>query len=307
MPRLPRPRPGFPYFAGSPLLIAHRGGARLGPENTMAAFRQAVGEWGADMLEMDVRATSDGRIVVIHDDTVDRTCDGAGRVEDLSWDALRELDAGHHFRDLSGECSFRGRGVNVPLLDEVLETFPHVRINVEAKAPSAAPGLVRVIRRHAAEHRVLMAATEEEARGSRHGYPGPTSASRRQIRTFLVLHRLPLAALYTPRTDALQVPEVWQGTRVVSPRFVRAAHARNIPVHVWTVDDRESMHRLLDWGVDGIQTDRPDVLSAVLSEVTGRPSPPAAAAGPRAPRARMPGPGAGSPPPDGRAAPGRSE
>ena len=94
-----RPRPGHPYFAGAPLLIAHRGGSKIAPENTMAAFRAAVHTWGSDMLELDVRATKDGRIVVIHDATVDRTCDGTGAVADLTWDEIREMDAGYRFVD----------------------------------------------------------------------------------------------------------------------------------------------------------------------------------------------------------------
>lgn len=274
MSRILYRRRGHPYFAGSPLFIAHRGGAALAPENTMAAFRGAVEIWGVDMLEMDVRATADGQIVVIHDATVDRTCGGTGAVESLPWEALRAMDAGYHFRDPAGACSFRGRGVEIPLLDEVLETFPDVRLNVEAKAASAARGLMEVVRRHGAEHRVLMAATEEDARASRHGYRGPWGASRRQIRTFLIAHRLPFAGAYTPRADALQVPEVWKGTRVVTPAFIRAAHDRNIPIHVWTVDEPERMRRLLEWGVDGLQTDRPDLLASVLTDVAGRPPPP---------------------------------
>lgn len=241
----------------------------------MAAFTAAVEQWDADVLEMDVRRTADGRVVVIHDATVDRTCDGGGAVRELSWSEVRALDAGYRFRDPAGEPAFRGRGVGIPLLDEVLDTFPDTRLNVEAKTPEVAPLLVETIRRHAARHRVLMAAELEGARPSRHGYPGPHGASRRQIRLFHLLHRRPLGFLYTPRADALQVPDAWMGTRVVTPRFVREAHRRNIPVHVWTIDETADMRRLLSWGVDGIQSDRLDRLARVLVEETGRPPPPA--------------------------------
>ena len=121
MSRFPRQRPGRSYLAGSPLLIAHRGGAKLAPENTLAAFRRAVDVWEADMLELDVRATSDGEIVVIHDATVDRTTDGTGEVADLPWEALQELDAGHRFLGLDGCDSFRGKGVTIPRFEELLE------------------------------------------------------------------------------------------------------------------------------------------------------------------------------------------
>lgn len=271
---LPVRRSGHPYLAGAPLFIAHRGGAALAPENTMAAFTAAVEQWDADVLEMDVHRTADGRVVVIHDATVDRTCDGSGAVRELPWSEVRTLDAGYRFRDLAGEPAFRGRGVGIPLLDEVLESFPGTRINVEAKTPEVAPLLVETILRHAAQHRVLMAAELEGARPSRHGYPGPHGASRRQIRLFYLLHHRRLGFLYTPRADALQVPDAWMGTRVVTPRFVREAHRRNIPVHVWTIDEPADMRRLLSWGVDGIQSDRPDRLARVLMEETGRPAPP---------------------------------
>jgi glycerophosphoryl diester phosphodiesterase len=241
----------------------------------MAAFRPAVEAWGADMLELDVHATSDGRIVVIHDATVDRTTDGTGRVSRMRWEELRELDAGWHFRDLEGETSFRGRGVRIPLLEELLEAFPRTRLNVEAKSARAAPGLVALIRRHGATQRVLVAAEHEKNRREVRGYAGPWGASAEQLRIFWVLHRTWLSPLYTPHADIFQVPFAWKGRQIVTDRFLDEAHRRNIPVHVWTVDDEELMKRLVAMGVDGIQTDRPDVLARVLSEVAGRPPAPA--------------------------------
>ena len=274
MSRFPLKRPGRSYLAGAPLLIAHRGGAKVGPENTLAAFRQAVDVWQADMLELDVRATSDGEIVVIHDATVDRTTDGTGQVADLPWGALQELDAGYRFAGFDGSDSFRGRGVTIPRFEDLLEELPGVRLNAEAKVREAARGLVEIIRRHGAEDRVLVAAELETARSGVRDYPGPWGASRRQITRFWALHRLPLGRLYTPRVDALQVPEEWSGLLVLTPRFVKEAHARNIPIHVWTVDDPDDMRRLLEWGVDGIQSDRPDLLAEVLVDVADRPPPP---------------------------------
>lgn len=271
---MPFRRPGHPYFAGSPLLIAHRGGAALAPENTMAAFESASSMWEADMLELDVRATADGRIVVIHDPTVDRTTDGEGAVADKTWDEIRELDAGYRFSDLDGNPSFRGKGVTIPLFEELLEALPGMRLNVDAKAPEAAPGLVEIVRRHNAQHRVLVAAEHEFHRASVRGYEGPWGASAAQIRRFFLLHRWPILRAYTPHADALQVPDVWEGKRVVTPRFLEVAHRKNIPVHVWTVDVADDMRRLLAWGVDGIQSDRLDVLSRVLVDEAGRPAPP---------------------------------
>ncbi len=273
-------RPGRTYLAGAPLLVAHRGGAALAPENTMAAFRRAVDVWGADMLEMDVRATKDGEIVVLHDATLDRTTDARGAVRDLMWQEVSEADAGYRFVDIEGRHSFRASRVGIPRFEDVLVAFPGTRLNVEAKVADAAPGLVDVVLRHGAESRVLVAAQYERARRSVRGYGGPWGASARQLRAFWVTHRLPGVRRYTPRADVLQIPDVWKGRRVTSPDLVAAAHARNLPVHVWVVDDADRMHELLDMKVDGIQTDRPDVLARVLHERTGRPLPPGLAGSP---------------------------
>jgi len=258
------------------MLVAHRGGARLAPENTLVAFRMAVERWWADMLEMDVRLTRDGHLVVIHDPTLDRTTDGSGRVADHTLAEIRALDAGYRFVDLSGATSFRGRGVTVPTMEEVLVALPDVRITVECKEPAVAKPLVELLARHGAEHRVVVAAEHEASRRGAAGYGGPWGLSRRQGLLFWALHRLPGGGPYTPRADIFQVPELWNGFRIVTPRFVREAHRRNVPVQVWTVNERADMERLLDWGVDGIQTDRPDLLSRLLTERVGRPVPPGA-------------------------------
>lgn len=255
------------------MLVAHRGSSRLAPENTLAAFRSAVDDWDADMLELDVRLTADGHVVVIHDETVDRTTNGSGRVADLTLEEVQALDAGHNFLDLEGQPSFRGRGVRVPTLEEVLVACPHIWVNAEAKEPQVAKPLAELIDRLGAHHRVLFAAEHERNRSSARGYPGPWGASRRDCALFWLLHRLPFIG-YTPDVDIFQVPERFKGYRILTPAVIRAAHHRNIPVHVWTVNDPADMRRLLEWGVDGIQSDRIDLLSAILVEDHGRPPPP---------------------------------
>lgn len=272
---LPRHRPGHPYFAGAPLLIAHRGGAALAPENTLAAFRRAVEWWGADLLEIDVHPTRDGEAVVIHDATVDRTTDGSGPVAGMALEELRRLDAGHRFSPDGGRSyPFRGSGVRIPTLAEVLEAFPGARVNVEIKDGRAQEAVWETVHRLGATGRVLIAAGVRANRSRFAAYPGPTSASVVEVRNFWLHLGVGSVALWRPTTDAFQVPE-WQGRlHVVTPRFVRVAHARNLPVHVWTVNREADMHRLLEWGVDGIVTDRPDLLARVLHERTGRPLPP---------------------------------
>jgi glycerophosphoryl diester phosphodiesterase len=260
------------------MLVAHRGGARLAPENTLVAFRQAVETWWADMLEMDAHLTRDGHVVVIHDPTVDRTTNGSGRVADLTLSEIQALDAGYRFQDANDTHTFRGRGAIVPTMDEVLAALPGVRITVECKCAEVAKPLVDVIAKHGAQDRVLIAAEREEMRRGARGYPGPWGVSREQGLLFWLLHRLPGGSPYVPMADMLQVPEIWKGRRIVTPRFIREAHRLNIPVQVWTVNTTDDMRRLLDWGVDGIQTDRPDLLSALLVERGSRPAPPGAAA-----------------------------
>ncbi len=245
----------------------------MAPENTMAAFRLAVEGWGVDMLETDARLTSDGEVVLIHDGTVDRTCDGTGPIDAMSWKQVQTLDAGFHFRDLDGETSYRGEGVRVPTLDEVLGAFPQTRVNVETKSAAVAGPLLEVIHRHNATHRVLVAAEVDAWRRNARGYQGPWGASRWDIARFWCAGRARMGGGAAPGFDALQVPELWHGLRVVTPRFVTRAHRLNIAVHVWVVDDESDMRRLLDWGVDGVQTDRLDLLAPVLADITGRPVP----------------------------------
>ena len=243
----------------------------MAPENTMAAFRLAVEGWGVDMLETDAHLTTDGKVVLIHDATVDRTCNGTGPIASMSWQQVKALDAGFHFRDLDGETSFRGKGIRVPSLEEVLDAFPDTRVNVETKSPDVARPLLEVIRRHNATHRVLVATEVEAWRNDAHGYTGPWGAPRRDIAWFWCASHARMVGTLRPRFDVLQVPERWRGLRVVTPRFISQAHRLNVAVHVWVVDDEGDMRRLLDWGVDGLQTDRLDILARVLADVARRP------------------------------------
>ena len=271
----PAQRPGAAYLAGAPLLIAHRGGAGLAPENTLLAFSRAHEWWGSDILELDVNLTRDGEAVVIHDATVDRTTDGVGRVRDLPLPVVQGLDAGFRFTPDGGRTHpFRGRGIGVPTLGEVLRMLPGVRVNIELKDAQVGERVVEVIREQRAEGRVLLAAGRRGYRRSAGGYAGPVSASGEELRAFHLLHTLRLARTFRGGVDALQMPHRHRGREVVSSRLVRAAHDRNVAVHVWTVNEEAEMLRLLQMGVDGIVTDRPDRLAGVLHATRGRPLPP---------------------------------
>lgn len=266
-------RPGAAYLAGAPLLIAHRGGSKLAPENTLLAFERALSWWRSDLIELDVQPTRDGEVVVFHDATLDRTTDGRGPVVEHDLDQIRTLDAGYRFTADGQNFPFRGRGIGVSTLKEVLEAFPGVRINIEIKDGRAQDRVWETVRETEAMGRVLVAAGSTRDRLRLKGYPVPVSAGKEEIRPFIAQLRLGLV-LYTPPVDALQVPDFWEGRQVLTPELVRAAHSRNIAVHVWTVDEIEAMTRYLDWGVDGIVTDRPDRLARLLHERMGRPLPP---------------------------------
>jgi glycerophosphoryl diester phosphodiesterase len=279
-----RVQPGAVYLAGAPLLIAHRGGAALAPENTIEAFERAVNWWRADILEVDVQPTRDGEAVVFHDSTLQRTTDGAGPVASRTIDELRQLDAGFRFRAPDGSStSFRGAGIGIPTFAQVLDAFPDVRVNVEIKDERAQERVLETILAARASHRVLVAAGKKKRRSRFRDYAGAISASGEEMRAFYAAFRLRSLFLCRPEYAALQMPERYAGARVLTPELVRAAHAMNIAVHVWTVDAEADMRRLLRWGVDGIVTDRPDRLATVLHEMYGRPLPPGPPTGSPAP------------------------
>lgn len=280
LPTFRTTRPGHPYFAGAPLLIAHRGGSALAPENTLLAFDRALRWWGADILEIDVQPTRDAHAVVIHDSQLDRTTDASGAVAERTLAELRVVDAGFRFSPDGGRSfPFRGRGIGISTLAEVLDAFPAARVNVEIKAAAAQPAVLAAIRAARAERRVLIAASRPEDREGAREFSGPVSASSREFAWFYLWHRLGLAGLHRPSVDAFQMPDRHHGRPLPTPRLVCDAHRWNVPVHVWTVDDPERMRELLAWGVDGVITDRPDRLARLLHERGLRPPPPGPAPG----------------------------
>jgi glycerophosphoryl diester phosphodiesterase len=271
-PRLAPPRPTRPYVRHDrPLFFAHRGGSLLAPENTLTAFRRGA-ELGADALELDIQLTRDGEVVVMHDPQVDRTTNGVGPVSSFTSDELRRLDAGYRFTPDGGQTyPFRERGVTVPSLREVFETFPDLRINIDLKEsnPQREQALWRLIQEQRAEDRVLAASFVYAPLVRFRRLTGArvtTSATRRELIWFLAAATSGRLGFLRPSYDALQVPETHRGIRIVSPKMLAAAHRLGLDVHVWTVDDSSDMRRLLDWGVDGVMSDRPDLLAAVLAE-----------------------------------------
>jgi glycerophosphoryl diester phosphodiesterase len=214
--------------------------------------------------------TSDGHIVVIHDDSVDRTTDGEGFVRDMTLREVQRLDAGYRFTlDGGATYPYRGQGVRVPELEEIFWEFPGHAVNIDIKEarPGVEAALLRTIADAGAGERVLVvsemsAVVERFRKLSRGGIS--MGASRRDIKIFYRLSRLYLEFLLRPSYDALQVPAEYGGREVVTPRFIEAAHNRGVRVDVWTIDDPEEMRRLLDLGVDVLMTNHPQALAKVL-------------------------------------------
>ena len=264
----PEQKPLHPYFGEREfLVIAHRGGRGLGPEGTLPVFRRAV-EMGVDVLEMDVRVSADGALVVFHDRRVDRTTDGTGRVDSLTLEQLKGLDAGFRWREETGGYVYRGQGLRILTLEEIFRAFPRRRMLLEIKSEVAgvARDLCASVRAHDMLDRVVVASFHGEVlQVFRDACPEvATSASGGEVARYWLLHQLRLDNLYSPDFQAFQVPERLGWIGLVDRRFVERARARNLPVEVWTVNRREQMERLLDLGVDGIMTDHPDLLLELL-------------------------------------------
>ena len=250
------------------LVIAHRGGRGLGPESTLYTFEKAV-EMGVDMLEMDIRATRDNHLVVFHDARLDRTTDGKGQIAEFLLSELESLDAGFHWSPDNGKTNpLRDRSIRIPTLAKVFQTFPEARMNLEIKdtRPIIAATLCDLIEKHNMTSNVMVACFDAGVlKQFRRQCPQvATSAGFSEVATFFALQRLRLQSVYSPSASALQVPEKYDGTTVVNHQFVRAAHERNMSVHVWTVNDADDMRRLIETGVDGIMTDYPQRLIEIL-------------------------------------------
>ncbi len=237
--------------APTPLAFAHRGGAAEGDENTAEAFGRAVA-LGYRYVETDVHATADGVPVVFHDPDLRRLTGSAGTVAGLRWADLTTLRVG-------------GAGA-VPRLDDVLAAWPDVRFNIDVKADSAAAPTVAVLRRADVADRVLLASFSDARLARLRRLAGPDFATSLGVRGVARLRLASLTGLPVRLPEsvvAAQVPIAAGRLTVVDRRFVAYAHRRGLHVHVWTIDEPDTMDRLLDLGVDGIMTDRVEVLRDV--------------------------------------------
>lgn len=266
----PAPRPVHPYFAGLEGLqvIAHRGGADAAPESTLPLFRHAD-SLGADILELDLRRSADGALVVFHDRRVHRVTEDTGRVDRLTLARLQALDAGYRWSPDGGRTHpYRGKGLRIPSLGEFLAAFPGRRVLIELKSghEDSAQRLCGELRSHGMQSLAIVASFRHRSLSAfREACPEvATSASAREVAVDWGLRALRLDGLVEPDFDAYHVPESAGPIDLVNPRFVERARRRGLPVQVWTVNRDEQMERLIETGVDGIMTDRPEDLIQLL-------------------------------------------
>lgn len=243
-----------------PLVFAHRGGSALGPENTLAAFDRGM-QAGADGLELDVQCSADGIVVVHHDLTLDRTTSATGLLAARTADDLARVDAGWHFA-AGAAHPFRGQGIGVPTLREVLRRYPDVPVIIEMKVDSAEMGeaVAREVRLADAVDRVCAAGYgARSAAAARAALPEMACSACHQEVRLAVYRALVRWPVRRARYGGYQVPERNGRHRIVSPRFIRYAHDAAMKVQVWTVDEEPDMRRLLEWGADGLISNRPDL------------------------------------------------
>ncbi len=259
--------PDRPYFSHEhPVRLAHRGSRILWPENTWCAFDGAVRELGYRYIETDVQLTKDGVVVVFHDDTLERTTNGTGKVSEWNWEDLRHLDAAYRFSPDGEDTPLRGSGIGIARLDETFERYPETCFNIDLKAQGSEWPVAEVVARTKRADSVLIGSFSDRriarfrriTRGRVATSAGPSAAMAM------------FAASRVGRTsrrpvDAYQLPNLVKGA-AVDRRLIDAVHRAGAQIHVWTVDDPVEMHALLDLGVDGIVTDRPDLLNDVLEE-----------------------------------------
>ncbi len=266
-----------PFFdLPTPIVFGHRGASGELPENTLPAFALAVAQ-GTVVLETDAHLTRDGEIVLSHDPSVDRTTEGSGAIDEYTLAELQRLDAGYRFSP-DGDSSFphRGQGMQIAWLREAFEQFPGIRFNIEIKqdSPALIDGAVRLVAEAGREETTLLAAADDdtmaalrtriEETGLRCAMGAATGDVVRFVRAAAANETPP------PGPMALQIPPSFGGNPLATVELVEFAHRHGVQVHVWTINEEEEMHRLLDLGVDGLMSDFPGRLRKVV-DARGRP------------------------------------
>jgi glycerophosphoryl diester phosphodiesterase len=248
------------------LVIGHRGGAGAAPENTLESIRHGV-EAGADAIEFDIHATRDDRLVLFHDDTLERTTDGTGVVEEMTLEELRRLDAGHGFTpDFGRSYPFRGRGIRIPTLDEAVEACGDLPMICEIKTAKAGLLLAEWLPGKPARERMIVGGFDLAQVRPAAAVARWRCASRRDLTPMVLLGKLGIPAKLPTDVSAAMVPVRKGAVRVVTRDFIRRCHATGAGVHVWTVNRPDEMRALLALGVDGLISDCPAIARRIVEE-----------------------------------------
>jgi glycerophosphoryl diester phosphodiesterase len=260
------------YFNKSMKVVAHRGDSAFFPENTLQAFKSAA-DLGVDCLETDVHLSRDGVCVIWHDNTLERLTGESGLVSDRTYEELLSMDAGRLFTSNNGETfPFRGKGVTITTLDDVLKTIPHMRFNVDLKDnnPELVKEFAKVVRSNKAQNRVLGASFfHNMVKQIRTYIPEiATSFSQKEMTKVVILSKLGLLGLsnHFP-AQAAQIPEYKGKLRIITNSLIKTLHKKGVMIHVWTINDKAEMLRLFKMGVDTIMTDNPRLLIETIKEI----------------------------------------
>lgn len=260
---------------GRPLVIAHGGAKKLFPENTMVAFDGSVAI-GIDMLEMDVCLTKDDILITHHDKTIDAMTNGSGNIRDYTYEELKAFNFGDGFKDLNGNNPYADTIVSVTKLEDVFKKYPNMLYNVEIKdggetGEKAASILYKLIKDNKLENQILVPSFDDETINHFRELTNNsilTSSAREETKKYIYYHLAQMDNLvFDIKYEAMQLPLSDSGVNLATKAIMNDAHRRNIAVHYWTIDDKETMRDLILRGADGIITDRPDLLNEVLDEL----------------------------------------
>jgi glycerophosphoryl diester phosphodiesterase len=263
---------------------AHRGASYQFPQNTLDAFRRALEILPGCLIETDVRITKDGVVVIFHDEMLDNNTDGAGPVRGMTLGGIRVLDAGFGMTFDGGKSfPFRAKGFRIPLMSDALDSFPAAKFSIDIKDNdfAAAEKVMEIIKERNAGARVIVGSFHDRiVRFARkHDGIAFTSFCKNEVIRFIAAQKLGLSGLMRVRGDAMLIPEFAGGAhyeymgkgsaggvRIITPGLIGAAHRHGIPVLAWTINRPDNMRRLIDWGIDGIVTDRIDILKKVMAD-----------------------------------------
>jgi glycerophosphoryl diester phosphodiesterase len=268
--------PVFPELR-RPLMLAHQGGELLAPTNTLAAFAQADKIGGSDFFDIDVHMTKDGYLVGLHDETVDRTTNGHGRIDSFTLEEAQKLDAGYRFQDLQGHYSYRGQGVRIAALDEIFRMYGegyYLHFEIKDTYPKNGPSQIEqklwgLIQHYHMEKRVIVASFQQGIVDRFNGLANGQvimGAGRTEIVQFVLAHKLGLPGFYRRKSHVLEIPTHSSGFNLKDRRLIAGAHRLGMEIYYWTIDDPAEMRELLEMGADGLFTNRPDLLKALLEE-----------------------------------------